>query len=78
MNFYAKLQDPTDDSTGASSNGIFIFYSDEASVGIRTMRKFISILDEKKIPRGIIIWSTSMTAAARKVCSIATTLEHVI
>lgn len=65
LNFYAKLQETT--AAGAEGQGIYIFYSDEASVGIKTMRKFIGILSDKSIPRGIIIWSTAMTAAARKV-----------
>ncbi|KAI5476119.1 DNA-directed RNA polymerases I, II, and III subunit RPABC1 [Pseudohyphozyma bogoriensis] len=48
---------------------IYIFYSDEASVGIKTMRKFITVLEEQKIPRGIIIYKTSMTPSANKVIS---------
>lgn len=65
LNFFAKLQSSTMD--GEDGQGIYIFYSDEASVGIKTMRRFIGILAERRIPRGIIIWSNAMTAAARKV-----------
>ena len=77
---------------------IYVFYSDEASVGIKTMRKyapsppalqilnsrsrtknrnlpcflrFISILEDKHIPRGIIIFKTSMTPSATKVLPLA-------
>jgi len=46
---------------------IFIFYSDEKSVGVKTMRKLIGILDERNIRRGIIIYPTTMTPSARKV-----------
>ncbi|KAL8292920.1 hypothetical protein RQP46_000614 [Phenoliferia psychrophenolica] len=48
---------------------IYIFYSDEASVGIKTMRKFITVLEDQKIPRGIIIFKTNMTPSANKVIS---------
>ncbi|KAK0543583.1 DNA-directed RNA polymerases II 24 kDa polypeptide (RNA polymerase II subunit 5) [Tilletia horrida] len=46
---------------------IFIFYSTEKAVGVKTMRTFIQILEDKDIQRGIIIWSEKMTSAARKV-----------
>ncbi|KAM0790787.1 hypothetical protein ACM66B_004635 [Microbotryomycetes sp. NB124-2] len=46
---------------------IYVFYSDEAAVGIKTMRKFITILEEQKIPKGILIYKTSMTPSANKV-----------
>ncbi|KAG8907164.1 DNA-directed RNA polymerases II 24 kDa polypeptide (RNA polymerase II subunit 5) [Tulasnella sp. 403] len=49
------------------SQSIFIFFSDEKNVGIRTMKKFIGILEEKKIGSGIIIYSHSMTPASKKV-----------
>ncbi|KAK4047877.1 DNA-directed RNA polymerases II 24 kDa polypeptide (RNA polymerase II subunit 5) [Microbotryomycetes sp. JL221] len=48
---------------------IYVFYSDEAAVGIKTMRKFITILEEQKIPKGILIYKTSMTPSANKVIS---------
>ncbi|ETW82854.1 hypothetical protein HETIRDRAFT_315674 [Heterobasidion irregulare TC 32-1] len=50
-----------------SSDQIFVFFSDEKSVGVKTMRKLLSILDEKKIERGIIIFPGTMTSSARKV-----------
>ncbi|KAG8920671.1 DNA-directed RNA polymerases II 24 kDa polypeptide (RNA polymerase II subunit 5) [Tulasnella sp. 419] len=60
LNFFTNAEaDPTDQ--------IFVFFSDEKNVGVKTMRKFIGILDEKKIQRGIIIYSQSMTPAAKKV-----------
>ncbi|GAA5826628.1 hypothetical protein JCM5353_004994 [Sporobolomyces roseus] len=46
---------------------IYVFYSEEASVGIKTMRKFIEILETQKISRGILIYKTSMTPSANKV-----------
>ncbi|KAM0753890.1 putative 25 kd subunit of DNA-directed RNA polymerases I, II and III [Meredithblackwellia eburnea MCA 4105] len=48
---------------------IYVFYSDEASVGIKTMRKFITTLEDQQIPRGIIIFKTNMTPSANKVIS---------
>lgn len=50
-------------------NQIFVFWSEEKNVGIKTMRKFLGILDEKNISKGIIIYSEKMTPAARKVIS---------
>ncbi|BGP02163.1 DNA-directed RNA polymerases II 24 kDa polypeptide (RNA polymerase II subunit 5) [Rhodotorula toruloides] len=55
---------------GAPEEQIYIFYAEEASVGIKTMRKcvkFIDILESQKIPRGILIYKTSMTPSANKV-----------
>lgn len=46
---------------------VYVFYADEPSVGIKTMRKFISILEEQKIQKGIIIYKTNMTPSANKV-----------
>ncbi|KZT51753.1 RPB5 subunit of DNA-directed RNA polymerase [Calocera cornea HHB12733] len=51
------------------SDQIFVFFADEKSVGIKTMRRFIHILDEKAIQRGIIIYPTAMTPSSRKVIS---------
>ncbi|TNY21191.1 DNA-directed RNA polymerase II subunit E [Rhodotorula diobovata] len=53
----------------AASESIYVFYSEEASVGIKTMRKFIDILESQKFPRGILIYKTSMTPSANKVIS---------
>ncbi|KAH9940986.1 RNA polymerase Rpb5, C-terminal domain-containing protein [Amylocystis lapponica] len=36
-------------------NQIFIFFSDEKSVGVKTMRKMLSILEEKNIQQGVIV-----------------------
>ncbi|KAG9015929.1 DNA-directed RNA polymerases II 24 kDa polypeptide (RNA polymerase II subunit 5) [Tulasnella sp. 427] len=60
LNFFTS--DPND-----PSNQIFIFYADEKNVGIKTMKKFISILEEKKIGNGIMIYSHTMTPACRKI-----------
>ncbi len=35
---------------------LFVFYSMERNVGVKTMRQFISIMEERDIQRGIIIW----------------------
>ncbi|KAH8831310.1 DNA-directed RNA polymerase RPB5 subunit [Flagelloscypha sp. PMI_526] len=49
------------------SDQIFIFFSDENSVGVKTMRRMLTILEEKSITRGIIIFRGNMTPSARKV-----------
>jgi len=49
------------------SEQIFVFFSDERSVGVKTMRKLLNILEEKSIQRGIIIFPGQMTPSARKV-----------
>ncbi|KAF5366981.1 hypothetical protein D9758_003967 [Tetrapyrgos nigripes] len=46
---------------------IFVFFSEEKSVGVKTMRKMLSILEEKSIQRGIIVFPGNMTPSARKV-----------
>ncbi|KNZ72189.1 DNA-directed RNA polymerases I, II, and III subunit RPABC1 [Termitomyces sp. J132] len=48
------------------SDYIFVFFSDERSVGVKTMRKLLGILEEKKIQRGIIVFPGNMTPSARK------------
>ncbi|GAA6007239.1 DNA-directed RNA polymerase core subunit RPB5 [Rhodotorula paludigena] len=60
INFSAQHSEVERDS-------IFVFYAEEASVGIKTMRKFIDILESQKFPRGILIYKTSMTPSANKV-----------
>lgn len=80
LNFFATKPDD-------QNQKIYIFFSDESSVGIKTMRRcgylllmhiivlismgwayrFIGILDDKQVQVGIIIWSTAMTSAAKKV-----------
>ncbi|KNZ62367.1 DNA-directed RNA polymerase II subunit E [Puccinia sorghi] len=50
-----------------TNQGIFVYYADEKSVGIKTMRKFISVLQERKIEAGILIYSQAMTPSANKV-----------
>ncbi|KAF8920211.1 RNA polymerase [Mucidula mucida] len=60
LNFYTNsVTNPTDQ--------IFIYFSDEKSVGVKTMRKLLTILDEKSIQRGIIVFPGNMTPSARKV-----------
>jgi len=60
LNFFANLaKDPAE--------MVFIYYSDEKSVGVKTMRKFLGILEDKNIKRGIIIFPGNMTPSARKV-----------
>ncbi|KAI5892793.1 RPB5 subunit of DNA-directed RNA polymerase [Schizophyllum commune H4-8] len=60
LNFFTNHRDDTTDQ-------IFVFFSDERSVGVKTMRKLLGILEEKGIRRGIIIFPGNMTPAARKV-----------
>ncbi|KAI9570535.1 RNA polymerase [Boletus coccyginus] len=60
LNFFTNSRDNPADQ-------IFIFFSDEKSVGVKTMRKLLSILEEKSIQRGIIIFPGNMTPSARKV-----------
>ncbi|GAA5859528.1 hypothetical protein JCM8547_006864 [Rhodosporidiobolus lusitaniae] len=61
INFQASKADTDKDES------IYVFYAEEASVGIKTMRKFIDILESQKIQRGILIYKTSMTPSANKV-----------
>ncbi|KAJ7593437.1 RNA polymerase [Mycena floridula] len=50
-----------------NTDQIFVYFSEEKSVGVKTMRKLLSILEEKSIQRGIIVFPGNMTSAARKV-----------
>ncbi|CAE6416351.1 unnamed protein product [Rhizoctonia solani] len=60
LNFFTNHKDdPT--------NQIFVFFADEKNVTIKTMRKFLGILDEKGITHGIIVFMEKMTPSARKV-----------
>ncbi|WFC99079.1 DNA-directed RNA polymerases II 24 kDa polypeptide (RNA polymerase II subunit 5) [Malassezia yamatoensis] len=60
LNFFTSHRDNP-------SERLFVFYSTERNVGVKTMRQFINVLEEKSITRGIIIWSDKMTSAAKKV-----------
>ncbi|KAJ7911515.1 DNA-directed RNA polymerase RPB5 subunit [Mycena leptocephala] len=60
LNFYTN-------SRVNPSDQIFIFFSEEKNVGVKTMRKLLSILEEKAIQRGIIVFPHTMTSSARKV-----------
>ncbi|WFD38621.1 DNA-directed RNA polymerases II 24 kDa polypeptide (RNA polymerase II subunit 5) [Malassezia japonica] len=60
LNFFTSHRDNPDER-------VFVFYSMERNVGVKTMRQFINVLEEKNITRGIIIWSDKMTSAAKKV-----------
>ncbi|KAI8451628.1 DNA-directed RNA polymerase II subunit E [Phakopsora pachyrhizi] len=46
---------------------IYVFYTDEKSAGIKTMRKFIGVLDSRKIESGILIYPSTITPSANKV-----------
>ncbi|KIM39998.1 hypothetical protein M413DRAFT_189771 [Hebeloma cylindrosporum] len=46
---------------------IYVFFAEEKSVGVKTMRKFLGILEDGKIQRGIIVFPGNMTPSARKV-----------
>ncbi|RDB25809.1 DNA-directed RNA polymerases I, II, and III subunit RPABC1 [Hypsizygus marmoreus] len=60
LNFYTS-------SRTNPSDQIFVFFSEEKSVGVKTMRKLLGILEEKSIQRGIIVFPGNMTPSARKV-----------
>jgi len=66
LNFFTEK--PTDDPAKVSER-IFVYFSDEKNVSIKTMRKFLEILDAQKITNGMIIFSDKMTSSARKVIS---------
>ncbi|KAM6504270.1 RNA polymerase [Amanita muscaria] len=60
LNFYTSSpKDPTDQ--------IFVYFSEERSVGVKTMRKMLGILEQRNIQRGIIVFPGNMTPSARKV-----------
>ncbi|KAJ7183170.1 DNA-directed RNA polymerase RPB5 subunit [Mycena filopes] len=60
LNFYANARvNPSD--------LIYIFFAEEKNVGVKSMRKFLGILEEKAIQRGIIVFPSTMTSSARKV-----------
>ncbi|KLO13047.1 RPB5 subunit of DNA-directed RNA polymerase [Schizopora paradoxa] len=46
---------------------IFVYFSEDKSVGIKTMRKLLGILAEKSISKGIMIYPEKMTSKARQV-----------
>jgi len=48
------------------SDQLFVLYTDEKSVGIKTMKRLLDILEDKKIQRGIIVFPGTMTPSARK------------
>ncbi|KAL5525881.1 hypothetical protein ACEPAG_7219 [Sanghuangporus baumii] len=60
LNFFTNHRVNTQDH-------IFVFFSDERSVGVKTMRKLLQILEEKTINKAIIIFPGNMTPSARKV-----------
>ncbi|PWN46598.1 putative 25 kd subunit of DNA-directed RNA polymerases I, II and III [Violaceomyces palustris] len=60
LNFFTQHNDNPEEK-------LFVFYSTEKNVGVKTMRQFIGVMEEKNINRGIIIWSDKMTSAAKKV-----------
>ncbi|TFK72974.1 RPB5 subunit of DNA-directed RNA polymerase [Pluteus cervinus] len=46
---------------------LFVLYTDERSVGVKTMKKLLDILEGKDIQRGIIVFPGTITPSARKV-----------
>ncbi|KAJ7220044.1 DNA-directed RNA polymerase RPB5 subunit [Mycena pura] len=60
LNFYTN-------SRANPADQIFVFFSEERNVGVKTMRKLLSILEEKAIQRGVIVFPLTMTSSARKV-----------
>jgi len=69
LNFFTNSRDDPEDQ-------IFVFFSEEKNVSIKTMKKFIQILEDKKINRGIIIYADKMTPSAKKVITAMT--QHYI
>lgn len=60
LGFYTTLRtNPADQ--------IFVYFTEEKSVGVKTMRKLLGILEGKSIQRGIIVFPGNMTPSARKV-----------
>jgi len=64
LNFFAQKE-----ATGTNEDGqqIYIFFADESSLGIKTIRKLFVILSEKNIQRGIMIYPEKITPSANKV-----------
>jgi DNA-directed RNA polymerase I, II, and III subunit RPABC1 len=60
LNFFARL---ANDDT----QRIFVYWTNETSVGVAAMRKFLQQLEDQDIHRGIIIYPEKMTASAHKV-----------
>ncbi|VDC05327.1 unnamed protein product [Peniophora sp. CBMAI 1063] len=60
LNFFTNMHNnPT--------NQIFVYFTEEKSVGVKTMRKLVTALEDKKIQNGIIVFPGTMTPSARKV-----------
>ncbi|KAK2460920.1 hypothetical protein APHAL10511_007390 [Amanita phalloides] len=60
LNFYTS-------SPNDPANQIFVYFSEERSVGVKTMRKMLGILEQRNIQRGIMVFPGNMTPSARKV-----------
>ncbi|KAJ7746394.1 RNA polymerase [Mycena metata] len=60
LNFFAASRLNTSDL-------VYIYFSEEKNVGVKSMRKLLQILEEKAIQRGIIVFPSTMTSSARKV-----------
>ncbi|KAH9945294.1 RPB5 subunit of DNA-directed RNA polymerase [Epithele typhae] len=60
LNFFTNHRDNV-------QHQIFVFFTDEKSVGVKTMRKLLGILEEKNIAQGVIVFPGNMTPSARKV-----------
>ncbi|KZS92502.1 DNA-directed RNA polymerase RPB5 subunit [Sistotremastrum niveocremeum HHB9708] len=60
LNFFTNSKNDPNDH-------LFVFFSNERSVGVKTMRKLLGILEERSIQRGIIVFPETMTPSARKV-----------
>ena len=69
LNFYATTGGATtvNGSMEEDSRQLYVFFATERNVGVKTMRAFITTMEEKGIPNGIIIYQNSMTPAATKV-----------
>lgn len=67
LNFYATSGGGGGEGEGEETRQLYIFFASERNVGVKTMRVFITTLEEKGIPNGIIVYQNSMTPASTKV-----------
>lgn len=71
MNFQA-LPMPETQEKFPESGSLWVNYSDEAAVGVKTMREFVVTVTHKKFARALFIYQTSITASASRLIPSAT------
>ncbi|KAH8924234.1 putative 25 kd subunit of DNA-directed RNA polymerases I, II and III [Atractiella rhizophila] len=64
LNFFARIEEPEKEDYGEQ---IYVFFAEDRSVGIKTMRRLLLILEEKNIKRGLLIYPDKMTSSANKI-----------